>query len=544
VRRLLSSRGVVAAGDVQTARAGAQLLEQGGNAVDAAIASALAAFVCELPLCSPFGGGVMLVDRPGEDTVAIDMFARTPGLGGGPQSLGSRDFEGVEVSFGAATQIFHAGRASAAMPLALRGLLEAHTRWGSMPLEAIAAPAIALGRDGYELGTGCAFAIGSLEPILSRSPECRALFSVGEHLGGREKTDLAHQGERLVNPDLASTIETVARRPECLRELETAFVSQFGPSRGGLVTERDALEAKVAFLPAISVRHRDWELRAMPGPSTGGVLVALGLRLLEGASRYKPLSSEQMLLHARVQELLLAVRDDDLDEKCRDPQAVRALLDPARIDDMRAVLDLGSPSSAPPPPDNPLGSTTHISVIDADGACVSLTLTNGESCGSVIEGTGIVVNNLLGEQDIHPRGFHRDPPGHALSTMMAPTILRRGNDIIVLGSGGSNRLRNAILQVLVGLVEHSLPLAHAVNAPRLHIEDGARASIAFEAEGLPADVAERLISAYPHSPRVFDVRNLYFGGVHVALRRDGSFGGAGDPRRGGAVEIAVSPTQR
>ena len=119
-----------------------------------------------------------------------------------------------------------------------------------------------------------------------------------------------------------------------------------------------------------------------------------------------------------------------------------------------------------------LGSTTHISVIDEHGGAVALTLTNGEGSGHVLGATGIVVNNLLGEEDIHPGGFHRDPPGRALSTMMAPTLLRRGSDRIVLGSGGSNRLRNAILQVLVGLLEHGVPVNRAVNAPRIQLEPG------------------------------------------------------------------------
>jgi gamma-glutamyltranspeptidase/glutathione hydrolase len=179
-----------------------------------------------------------------------------------------------------------------------------------------------------------------------------------------------------------------------------------------------------------------------------------------------------------------------------------------------------------------------VSVIDAAGGCVSLTLTNGEGCGAVLSGTGIVVNNLLGEEDIHPRGFHLDPPGHALATMMAPTILRRDDEVIVLGSGGSNRLRNAILQVLVGLVEHGLAADRAVSAPRLHVEGGENAHIAFESMGLAEDVVRSLLEAYPAAPRVFDAPNLYFGGVHVALRRDHAFAGAGDARRGGAVVIA------
>jgi gamma-glutamyltranspeptidase/glutathione hydrolase len=156
----------------------------------------------------------------------------------------------------------------------------------------------------------------------------------------------------------------------------------------------------------------------------------------------------------------------------------------------------------------------------------------------VLGSTGMVVNNLLGEQDIHPHGFHRDPPGRALGTMMAPTLLRRGADRIALGSGGSNRLRNAILQVLVGLVEHGMDPERAVGAPRLQLELGSeRPRLAFEAAGLDPAIASALRTSYPDH-RVFEEKNFYFGGAHVALRVGDTFAGAGDPRRGGAIALS------
>jgi gamma-glutamyltranspeptidase/glutathione hydrolase len=119
---------VIAAGDPQTAEAGAALLRSGGNAVDAIVAGAFAAFVCELPLCSPLGGGVLLLEHAGAPAVAFDLFARTPGIDA--PSGGPRDFEPITVSFGAATQVFHVGRASVAVPLALAGLIDVQQRFG------------------------------------------------------------------------------------------------------------------------------------------------------------------------------------------------------------------------------------------------------------------------------------------------------------------------------------------------------------------------------------------------------------------------------
>lgn len=518
------THGVVAAGDRQTAEAGAELLRHGGNAVDAAVAAAFAAFVCELPLCSPLGGGVCVVEPPGGPTVAFDMFARTPGLdaggagGAGGAGAQPRDFEGVSVCFGAASQVFHVGRASVAVPLALAGLLEVHRRFGSRPLIDVVTPAISLGRDGYVLGPAIAFVFDILTPIVGRTPECRRLFV-------DDTGKIARSGARLMNRDLASTLEDIARRPERVRDLYIALAREMGPEQGGLVTEKDVMAATVREHVPVVTDHAGWRLATMPSPSTGGVLVALGLRMLEGVGRARFLSRDHVLFVANVQEALLAERDDGFTERCADPDLVRAMLADERVAVAREHARK-----------NLLGSTTHISALDERGNAISLTLTNGEGSGHVLSGTGMILNNLLGEEDLHPRGFHRDPPGSRLTTMMAPTLLSRGTDRIALGSGGSNRLRTAILQVLVGLVEQQVSPETAVGAPRLHLDlDEHRAPrLAFEAAGLSDDVIRALREAYPRSPAVFDAPNLYFGGVHLAMRRGGAFEGVGDPRRAGA----------
>jgi gamma-glutamyltranspeptidase/glutathione hydrolase len=523
------AHGVVAAGDPQTAEAGAEVLRQGGTAIDAVVAAAFASFVCELPLCSPLGGGVCLVERGSEPPVAFDMFARTPGLGRSkelPASASSRssiDFEGVSVCFGAASQVFHVGRASVAVPLALSGLLDLHRRYGIRPLREVLAPAIALGRDGYTLGPGVAFAFDILRPIVNRTSECRGLFL-------DDAGEIASTGARLRNADMARTFDDIASRPEAaVREIYAALAREMGPDRGGLITTADVSSAAIAAHEPVIVEHDKWRLATMPSPSTGGILVALGLRLLEGVGRIPYLSREHALTVARVQEALLAERDETFAERCADPVLVKALLDDERLAIARETAR-----------NNVLGSTTHISVIDEQGTAVSLTLSNGEGSGHVLSGTGMIANNLLGEEDLHPRGFHVDPPGKPLATMMAPTLLSRGSDRIALGSGGSNRLRTAILQVLVGLIEHGVSPATAVAAPRLHLEiDGVtkKPRLAFEAAGRGEDVVASLRAKYPVGVAEFAAPNMYFGGVHLAMRSGDAWSGVGDPRRGGACVV-------
>ncbi len=511
------SRGVVAAGDPQTVGAGIHALRAGGNAVDAAVAAALAAFVCEVPLCGPLGGGVMVLRRPDGATHALDMFARTPGLGGRPANL---DFQGIEVSFGETSQVFHVGRGSAAAPLVLPGLLAAHRRWGTLPLPELAAPAVALGRDGYDLSDGVAFVFELLAPIAQLSPAAYALYT--------EHGALAQGGARLKNRPLGDVLADLARRPESvLRDLYAQLVREFGVEAGGLLTEVDLADLAPGDAHPVSLRHGPWTLRTMPGPSTGGVLVALGVRQLQGTSAgARFLSPEHVLTAVDVQRRLLQVRDHHFDHRVRDPAFVNRLL-------TQPLADGGTH----PEPENPLGSTTHISVLDREGGAVSVTLTNGEGCGYVLTDTGIQVNNLMGEDDIHPRGFHLDAPGTPLATMMAPTVATSDTgDDLVLGSGGSNRLRNAITLTLTHLLDHGVDPRTAVDAPRMHLEatsDGF--NLLFERAGLPPESIAALEAAWTTTS--FEDRNMYFGGVHTATRRHGVFGGAGDHRRGGCYEI-------
>jgi gamma-glutamyltranspeptidase/glutathione hydrolase len=177
-----------------------------------------------------------------------------------------------------------------------------------------------------------------------------------------------------------------------------------------------------------------------------------------------------------------------------------------------------------------LGSTTHISVIDGDGCACSATCTNGEGSGVVVPGTGMHINNVMGEEDLNPLGFHLHPAGRRMPSMMAPSVVMRDGEVeLVLGSAGSNRIRSALLQTIVGVVDHAMPVRAAVDAPRVHYEDGVIfAEPGVELDELDADV--RVVR--------FGALNLFFGGVQAAQRQGSLLSGAGDPRRGGvAVDV-------
>jgi gamma-glutamyltranspeptidase/glutathione hydrolase len=179
--------------------------------------------------------------------------------------------------------------------------------------------------------------------------------------------------------------------------------------------------------------------------------------------------------------------------------------------------------------------TTHISVADAGGNLASLTLSNGEGSAYVLPGSGIMLNNMLGEEDLNPEGFHRMPAGVRLASMMTPAIVRLADGgQIALGSGGSNRIRSAILQFLSNVLEFDMDLQQAVSAPRLHLE-GDHLNIE---PGFSAAALKSLQAQWPGVEQ-WPEGNLFFGGVHAVKRfANGEFSAAGDPRRGGAVAIA------
>jgi gamma-glutamyltranspeptidase/glutathione hydrolase len=169
-----------------------------------------------------------------------------------------------------------------------------------------------------------------------------------------------------------------------------------------------------------------------------------------------------------------------------------------------------------------------VSVRDADGRAAAVTCTNGEGSGVVVPGTGIHVNNIMGEEDLSPAGFHLAAPGTRMPSMMAPTVVLRDGEVeLAVGSAGSNRIRSAILQVIVGVVDHRLPAREAVEAPRVHFEDG----LVYAEPGVPVEeLSGREIVRFREP-------NLFFGGAQ-AVEHDlvsGALSGAGDPRRGGAA---------
>jgi gamma-glutamyltranspeptidase/glutathione hydrolase len=264
------------------------------------------------------------------------------------------------------------------------------------------------------------------------------------------------------------------------------------------------------------VSYRGREVLTNPPPSSGGILIADALGILERLGR-----PHDPFVIAEVIEETNRARDEEFLEGLATEGFLERFLAKQALDSVATEVR------------SRLGNTTHISVMDAEGACASVTCSNGSCSGVVVPGTGMHLNNMLGEQDLNPLGYHQHEPGTRVPSMMSPTVaLRDGRPEVALGSAGSNRIRSAILQTVLAVVDDGLPAEEAVRRPRLHVEDDV-----VEAEpGVDPNVLDRL-EANGWTVRRWSEQNLFFGGVQAVARSDGHLSGGGDPRRGGVATL-------
>jgi gamma-glutamyltranspeptidase/glutathione hydrolase len=487
---------MVAAGHPLTAEAGARVLREGGNAVDAAVGAMLTSWVAEPLLTGPGAGGYMLVAGAGEEPALLDFFVESPGRGADPSARA--ELVPVVVSFGDADQVFNVGPASCGAYGNPAGIAEAIARWGTMALADLAAPAAALAREGVAINHQQAYVFEILAGILFATPEAEAVFTTG----GQP----LREGDLFGSEELASTIELLGTQgsdPFYSGEIARAVVDWL-QARGGTLTHDDLQAYEAIPREPARATYRGRQVLTNPPPSAGGTLLALAMARLDQAQGPPTLTD--------IVEVMESAQSE------RTPEFVEGLAEPGFLDRFLASR---------------LGSTTHISVLDGDGRACSVTCTNGEGSGVIVPGTGIHVNNIMGEEDLSPLGFHHAPSGRRMPSMMAPTVVLGTDGVeLVLGSAGSNRIRSAILQTIVGVVDHGLTAQEAVRAPRAHFEGG----IVYAEPGVPL---EELREA-GRTVAPFRDLNLFFGGVQ-AVERDpatGALSGAGDPRRGGAAVAA------
>lgn len=482
----------IAAPNAAAADAGAQIARAGGNAVDAALAAVLVTLVNEVGIVTLSSGGFVTVQPAGGGTAYtvdgwMDMPGRAGVVPGGTWDVTTEYGGGLNITIGPGSVAVHG---------AVAAMGEAQQRDGRLPWADIVAPAIDVARSGFRLGAASRFYLAYVhEDIFGWDPASRAALH-DEHA--------SLTSDPIVLPDLARSLELIAEHgPAVLHTGELArLISADVLARGGLLGMADLAAYRPVVRPALVTRMGGWALATAPPPSVGGVCLAAMLRLLDGRV-HGTWDDDARDWLIRVQRAVLGHRLDVLDlstDLAGDAAAFLDLIDR----DPAAVLESGS--------------TAHVSATDSDGLGCSVTVSSGYGSGMIATGTGIWLNNCLGEQELNPAGLHVRAPGSRLLSNMAPTVGHHPDgSTLAIGSPGADRITTALAQVIAGYLSGAMTLEEAVGQPRVQVHRAGRAD-------------EQI--------RVETDLTMYFGGVGATVvRADGTLEAAADPRRDGASRI-------
>jgi gamma-glutamyltranspeptidase/glutathione hydrolase len=488
--------GAVAGGSREVIDAATTVLGSGGCAVDAALAAAFAAVMSEPVLASLGGGGFLLAAAPEEDATVLDFFVDVPGLDGHPVEADVRtvvvDFARTGSAAASSQQVFHGGWGTVAVPGCLSGYLQAHRTHGRLPLADVVRPAARMAREGVVLSAGQRMFLHLVSDLLNLTAESAAVFGEVERTG------------QYVNEQYAGLLEDLASgRLTGLTDHAFADALLAGSDAGGgLLTARDLATYQPRTREPLTLSRNGAEVWTNPPPSVGGGIVVGALERLASNGRRADGSTHW----ARVAEAL-------------------------------ADATIASRGAGQVPT-----GTTHVSVVDAEGGFAALTTSNGSHSGTVVPGFGVPLNNMLGEEDLRPADGSALPPGARMGSMMAPTLVDLADGTrAALGTGGSERIRSAILAVLVRMIDEGTDLAEAVARPRVHATGAGPVHVE---PGLAVDDLDDLsaLAVRREWPGLeqWSAPNLFFGGVHGVQRRpDGSVEAVGDSRRTGAVGVVL-----
>lgn len=530
-RAVAGSRGLVTSVEKNASQAGADVLRRGGNAVDAAVAVAFVLAVTHPSAGNIGGGGFMLVRMKDGTSQAIDFRETAPRAATTEKMMAMIDAGAI-------------GYASTAVPGTVAGLELARAKLGTRPLAELMAPAIALARKGHSLGARQAQALAWQWDKLKRDRAAKAIFGTG---GGEPLTE----GKRLVQRDLARTLERIAERgPDDFYRGETAEkIARAMKDNGGDITLEDLAAYQAKVREPLRFGYRGFTVETMPPPSMGGIAIAQTLLTLERVEAHEAKAGSAAAIHLFVEaakrsyaERRLVGADPDFYPKDMPPDAVTRMLSTAHLMTERTPIDPERATPADKIAKIPEGyeespETTHFSVVDAEGNAVSCTVTQSAGYGSkvVIPGTGIVMSNALGA--FSETGVNAVEPGKRMASSMAPTMLSRDGRVeLVLGSPGGDTIPNVVAGLVVALVDHGKTVDAAVLTPRVHhqwLPDKIRTEAKYP---LPKEVlAELRRLGHTVEPSPVDLGDAKILMVDPTTREAW---GVADPREGGLAMSA------
>lgn len=491
-------KGMIAAGHEVTASVAGEILENGGNAFDAAIAALLVSFNAEPCMSSPGGGGFANIHTAKGESEILDFFCQTPNH---KEAAESCDFYPFTINFGGAMEDFHIGHGSHAVPGIIAGIFEMHKKYATIPMKDLAQPAIEHIKKGVPIDPFQYQDIVLLENMMKPNAEARELY----HPDGK----FIAIGENLFLPQLADFIDMISRDgPREFYEGEIAKkIAEESKGKGGHIRYDDFVNYQVKNQYPTEIDYRGKKVRTTRLPSLGGLVIALGLgELSRSGGEY-----DSHLSKKHVSRLLKVL--DKMENTSRKPEMLLGEL--SMYENILFTKKWGS--------------TTHFGILDDFGNAVSITVSNGEGSGYMIPGTSCFMNNMLGEAALLPEGFFSWKENTRLNSLMSPTIVvdSENKAEIITGTGGAGRIPSAILQVLHYLLDYDLDVNTAVHAPRMHVSGND-----LSVEPGFDDLAD--YGRFNH--KIWEEPHMYFGGVHTIISRNGKVTAVGDKRRYGVMK--------
>ncbi len=528
------SAGIVSSVESHATRAGVEVLERGGNAIDAAVAVGFALAVTHPSAGNLGGGGFMIVKLRDGSSTAIDFREIAPKTVTTEKVL-------AEVAAGGM------GWASTAVPGTVAGLELARSRYGKKPLAELVAPAIRLAEKGHPLSSRAAQALAWQHQALAKDPSAKAIFSKGK--------DPLREGDRLVQKDLAKTLRAIAERGQAgFYEGEVAeAITRAMKAGGGDVTKEDLAAYQAKLREPLRFGYRGFDVETMPPPSMGGIAVAQILTSMERLGAHQHAAGDAEWIHLFVESAKHAYAerrtvgsDPDFWGEGLGPERLRRMIGGRYLEARKPSIDASraNPSTsfaAGGARDAESPETTHYSVVDAEGNAVSCTVTLSASFGAkvIAPGTGVIFSNALGA--FSPDGPNAAAPHKRMASSMSPTVLSRGGKpLVVIGSPGGDTIPNTVAQAIAHLVDHGMTVDRAVLAGRVHhqlLPDQIRIERSREPSKKAQDALKAKGHAIVNKPMPLgDVKAIVIDEV------DGTAYGYADPREGG-LALAAKPAK-
>jgi len=492
------------------ADAAEEIAALGGNAVDCGIAASFCSINSQPGVCALAGGAFVTIWHPDESPITIDGNVAVPGIGS-PDGLPDHA-ESVTLEYGGGVTTL-VGASSVATPGTLAALYLASKRYGRLPWCELLQPAIRAVRAGFPLPTACHYYLGYAgDVIYGRSAD-------GHGALHDDDGKLLDAGADIVVPHLAESLTAIAEEGDRVfyeGEIARKLVAHV-TDHGGRLTMADLTSYTPDVRDALSIDVGGWTFATNPLPAIGGVNLAAMLHCF-GTEPIDGWTHENLerLIHA--QEAVMTCRMQTLDTAEDVGEPAYAMLELARSGELISRYSSGS--------------TVHTSAVDDKGLACAITASSGYGAGEMPAGTGLWLNNCLGELELNHQGLGAGPAGKRLPSNMAPGCARTTDRVLAVGSPGADRITTALHQFLVNFLQLGLDLGQAVALPRLHLKiDGASRNIAIEPGLELPDIAMDVTR--------YDELSMYFGGVVAALNDNGSFTTAADPRREGGTIVML-----